>query len=225
MKSNDELKKLHGQKYVESFEHNSIFRLNRLLKYVKIDNSMNIADFGCGNGMLMRLLASKVKSYIGIDFSESFIKAANKKKEELHIDNAGFICSDINLFCQNNLSEFDLAFAMDFSEHVYDKEWVEILKSIRSSIKSNGKFYLHTPNGEFFLEKMKNKNFLLKQFPEHIAVRTPKHNIDLLKEAGFRSIKIRFLPHYNILKYVHPLVYIPIVGKYFKARIFLEATV
>jgi hypothetical protein len=46
---------------------------------------------------------------------------------------------------------------MDFSEHVYDDDWLKILSSIKNSIKSGGSLYLHTPNSLFFVEQMKEK--------------------------------------------------------------------
>lgn len=225
MKSKTELKALHGKKYVESYKRKSPLRLERLVKYVRIDRTFNVADFACGNSMLMEIISPKVKSYTGIDFSDPFIEAANEKKERLSIKNATFVCADINDFCQYNEKNFDVGFAMDFSEHVYDQEWSKILRSIRMSLKDNGKLYLHTPNAEFFLEKMKSKDFLVKQFPEHIAVRTIEHNIVMLKDAGFNVVQVHFVPHYNILRVVHPLSYFPFFGKYFRARIFIEASV
>ena len=113
---------------------------------------------------------------------------------------------------------------MDLSEHIYDVEWIQILEKIRKSIKPDGKLYLHTPNAEFFLERMKSRNFIVKQLPEHIAVRSPEHNASILREAGFKIRHIWLIPHYNILRIVHPLSYIPVLGKYFNARIFIEAT-
>ena len=224
MKSQKELKELHGEEYVELYKHKSPLRLERLVKYMMIDSTFSVVDFACGNGMLMEFISPKVKSYIGIDSSELFIKAANEKKEQLSIKNVAFVHSGINEFCQRHQKAFDVGFAMDFSEHVHDQEWAKILGSIRRSLKPNGKLYLHTPNAEFFLEKMKSKDFIFTQFPEHIAVRTPEHNASLLREADFIEIQVRLIPHYNILRIVHPLSYIPILGKYFKARIFIEAT-
>jgi hypothetical protein len=71
---------------------------------------------------------------------------------------------------------------------------------------------------------MKRHNFLVKQFPEHIAVRNLKENIDLLEKAGFQVSKTQLIPHYNILRFLHPLSFLPIIGRYFQARIFVEAT-
>ncbi len=224
MKTEEELKELYDKSYVDLYKHKSPLRLNRLLKYIKLDSTFNVADFGCGNGIIMDAIAPKVKSYIGVDFSDLFIKAANERKEQLIITNAEFVCTDINIFCQRNQNVFDVGFAMDFSEHVYDEEWKKILISMRKSLKPDGKLYLHTPNAEFFLEKMKSKNLIIKQFPEHIAVRTPEHNTLLLRQAGFNKIKVWLIPHYNILRIVHLLSYIPVLGRYFNARIFIEAT-
>jgi len=224
MKSHKELKQLHGDDYVESFKQQSPFRLARLLNYMQLDDSFSVVDFACGNGILMELIAPKVDSYVGIDFSKPFINAANEKKEKLCFTNVEFVCSNIHSFCQNHINTFDVGFAMDFSEHVYDVEWIQILKSIKKSIKPNGKLYLHTPNADYFLEKMKSKNFIVKQFPQHIAVRTPEHNVSILWEAGFSVEHIWLIPNYNILKVLHPLSHIPVIGKYLKARIFIEAS-
>lgn len=223
MKSKEELKQLHGDEYVEAYEKKLPMRLERLLGYMRLDKTVRAVDFACGNAMLMELIAPRVKSYTGVDFSEPFIRVANEKKTRLSIENADFVCADINDFCSQRLQTFDVAFAMDVSEHIYDAEWLATLKSIRSSLKPNGRLYIHTPNAEFFLERMKDKGIIVKQFPEHIAVRTPEHNAALLKEAGFKIEQIRLIPHYNILKVVHPLSYVPGIGRFLKARIFIEA--
>ncbi len=219
-----QLKKLYNKKYVKSFEEKqSIFRLKQLINSVKFSSNFKVADFGCGNGMLFSLLSGKIYSYTGIDFSEDFIKAALEKKYS-STTRCNFICEDIVSFCSKNKNTYDLAFAMDFSEHVYDTEWVKILKAINSSLKNQGKLYLHTPNAEFFIEIMKKHNLIVKQFPEHIAVRDLNENCRLLEVAGFTITKILFFPHYNILKILHPMSFLPVLGKYFKARIFIEAT-
>ena len=226
MLSENQLKELHGKEYVELFEsQQSNYRLGRLIKAIKLDAAYKIIDFGCGNGMLLPFLADRVDRYTGIDFSEEFIKAAERKRRALSIDNAEFICEDILKYCEINKEYYDVAFAMDFSEHVYDNEWLNILKAIKFSLKDGGKLYIHTPNSEFFLEKMKKKNFIFKQFPEHIAVRSVKENCDLLKMAGFEVSEINLIPHYNILRLLHPISFIPVIGRFFKARIFIELIV
>lgn len=222
----NDLKDLYGKDYVERFSaQQSPNRLKRLLRYIHLEPHYKVVDFACGNGMLLPYIAPSVAAYSGVDFSDEFIREANRRKEQLGIDNAEFYCNTIQNFCEEHINFFDCGFAMDFSEHVYDDDWVAILSSIKKSIKPGGSLYLHTPNILFFLEQMKEKSIIFTQFEEHIAVRSPEENIDLLNLAGFRIEKCLLLPHYNTLRFVHFLSYIPFIGKYFKARIFIHATV
>lgn len=224
-KSPAQLREIYGKEYVEKYaETHSPYRIERLMKYIHLDSTYHVADFACGNGMLMSLVAPKVASYVGVDFSEEFIREANQKKELLDIKNAEFFCSDINDFCDNYSESFDCAFAMDFSEHVYDKEWVKILTSIRKSLKTNGHLYLHTPNALFFSEILKDHSLFMRHHPGHIAVRSPDKNAELLIQAGYSIRKVLLIPHYNFLRFIHFFSYIPFLGKYFKARIFIEAS-
>lgn len=225
MKTPEELKRLHGQQYVDNYvAKQSPYRLERLLNYMNLNKSQDVADFACGNGIMMEVVAHCVKSYTGVDFSKEFIAAASRRKETLSITNADFVNSSIEDYCNANSGKFDVCFTMDFSEHVYDKEWISILQHIRKSLKERGVLYLHTPNGDFFLEIIKKRNFIIKQYPQHIAVRSPEENRQLLVEAGFSIKKMELIPHYNFLRALHFLSYFPFFGKHFKARIFIEAT-
>ena len=190
---------------------------------MRLDARDKVSDFGCGSGLLMPYVAPLVHSYTGVDFSQPFIELANAKKESLGMANASFQCTSVEAFCSANQNAFDTAFALDVLEHVYDEDWRSILKSIRSSLTDEGRLYIHTPNARFFVEIMRKHNFILKQFPEHVAVRTPEENVALLENAGFRVARMLLLPSYTFLRMVHPLSYVPLVGGYFKARIFVEA--
>jgi cyclopropane fatty-acyl-phospholipid synthase-like methyltransferase len=173
--------------------------------------------------MLMPLLCPVVSEYTGVDFSEDFITAARSRQNRYGFKNATFFCDDINHFCAERQKYFDAGFALDLSEHVPDGEWLEILRSIHSTLKTNSVLYLHTPNAKFFIEMIKKSGFILKQFPEHVAVRDAASNAELLQKAGFSTVKITFLPHYNVLGLIHPFSLIPIWGCYFQARLFIRA--
>lgn len=224
MKSADEMKALHGKDYVERFEAGqSAQRLARLLVHVPLQPQWDVADFGCGSGLLMPAVAPRVRSYAGVDFSEAFIGAAEARRARLGLGNAAFHCASIEDFCAAHPARYHAAFAMDLSEHVYDREWSAILRAVFLALRPGGRFYLHTPNARFFLEIMKQHDVIVKQFPEHVAVRTPEENAALLVGAGFRIERLLLLPHYNVLRYLHPLSQVPGLGRYFQARIFIEA--
>jgi len=216
IKSKAELKRMYNQQnYLNMYNKKPLSRLLNLIKYMHLTKKQNVVDFGCGNGMLLEVISNSVSSYIGIDYSHPLINAAIKRKERIQAHNSEFICGDIHEFCNSNINTFDVAFAMGFSEHVLDKDWLKILLSMKKSLKNNGLLYIHTPNSEFFLEIMKADGFLVAQKPGHIAIRTPDENNRLLQMAGFTIQRLKLIPHYNILRYIHFLSYIPHIGKYF----------
>ena len=220
----DQRKALHSTGYVERFcKEQSSWRLERLLPLMEFPREAVVADFACGNGMMLDLVAKKVSRYCGVDFSEDFIAEAERRISALGVSNAEFFCESIQSFCRKNPSRFDAAFAMDISEHVYDDEWSEILGQIRESLKPGGFLYLHTPNLDFFLELLKDRNLIVRQFPEHIAVRNMKQNIKIIRDSGFNISRKDFIPHYNILRFLHPLSNLPAFGRYFRARLFIVA--
>ncbi len=218
------MKKMYSKDYVESFNSGqSPYRLGRLLKYLELSDEFIVADFGCGNGMLLDYIKDMVQSYFGVDFSPHFINVARNRQAIKGISNADFFCESIESFCSRYPEKFDAGFVMDFAEHVYDEDWLDILTAIWCSLKPGKKLYLHTPNAEFFVEKMKKWNFLLRQFKEHVAVRDVQENVRMLESVGFSVSSVLLLPHYNILRCIHILSFIPLIGKYFKARIFIIA--
>jgi len=218
------LKNFYGRDYAERLEKNKeSIRRRHLIEQLEFPKYYDVADFGCGNGMLMDCLCDRVKFYSGVDFSEFFIEAAKERQKQQMITNAEFFCETIESFCSRNPDRFDAGFVFDVVEHIYDKELSDIFDAIRRSMKPGAKLYLHTPNAEFFIEIMKKKNFIFRQFKEHIAVRNSWEIIQLLEKAGFSKCEVTMIPHYNALRFMHVLSFCPFVGKYFKARIFLIA--
>lgn len=220
---NEKLREMHGAEYVNAFERMPLNRLMRLRKYFSLTKESVIVDFACGNAMLLEVLHDRIKEYHGVDFSTEMIASAKKRAKKLAFINAYFHEEDISNFAEKNPGKFDAAFAMDFSEHVFDDEWVKILTSIKKTLKPEGVLYMHTPNGEYFIEILKNKG-ILKQFPQHVAVRGAPHNLKLLNKAGFNYVEINYLPHYEWRQKLFAiLAYVPLVGRYFNARLFIRA--
>ena len=220
----EERKALHGGAYVERFEREqSVKRISRLVPMMGLTGTEKIVDIGCGNAMSLSVLYGCFGSYSGVDFSEPFIEAAQERARTLAIENTEFFCGSAESYAENHANRFDVALALDISEHVYDEEWQLILRAIYKLLKTGGKLFVHTPNLDFFIERLKARNIVLKQFPQHVAVRTMEQNVQLMQKAGFRIRVARALPHYNRLAILHPLSHLPQIGKYFEARLFIEA--
>ncbi|TSA53327.1 MAG: class I SAM-dependent methyltransferase [Planctomycetaceae bacterium] len=104
-------KLLHGQDYVDKFDkEQSAYRIKRLLKYVTLSKEYVVADFACGNGMLLDHIHDKVEKYIGVDFSQPFVMSANRRMSNKGIENAEFICGSIKQFCNIHNNIFDVGF-------------------------------------------------------------------------------------------------------------------
>lgn len=217
---------LHSGDYVERYNAKPIDRVRNLARRMRLAPDAWLADFACGNGMLLHALGPRTGSYDGVDFSPDFIASANAWAEREGCRNYRFHCDDIIAFCAARPAHFDAAATLDFSEHVTDDVAVPIYAAIRQSLAPGGTLYLHTPNGDFFMERAKDAG-ILRQFPEHIAVRNGAQTVEMLVRAGFPrdGILLSHIAHYNVLKWLHPLSRLPLLGKWFEARLWIEARV
>jgi 2-polyprenyl-6-hydroxyphenyl methylase / 3-demethylubiquinone-9 3-methyltransferase len=217
---------LHSGDYVERYNAKPLDRVRSLAGRMKLAPGARLADFACGNGMLLHALGPRVGSYDGVDFSPDFIASAKAWAARAGCNHYRFHCADIIDFCAERPAQFDAAATLDFSEHVEDDLAVPIYAAIRQSLAPGGKLYLHTPNGDFFMERAKD-NGILRQFPEHIAVRNGAQTVELLVKAGFPrdGIRLTHIAHYNVLKWLYPLSYLPLIGRWFQARLWIEAQV
>jgi 2-polyprenyl-3-methyl-5-hydroxy-6-metoxy-1,4-benzoquinol methylase len=165
MKSDQELRELYREGYAEAFERTqSRVRLAKLLPLMELSANERVVDLGCGSGLLVPFVAHRVREYLGIDFSEEFIRIANRKLKADPFANVRFLCTRVQDLADDHPGEFDVAFALDLAEHVYDVPWLEILQGARRLLRVGGRLYLHTPNADFFLERMKASNFIVRQF-------------------------------------------------------------
>ena len=214
---------LHGEEYISRLDsRKQVVRVKRLMNLIELPHTAIVLDVGCGTGLLAHLLNGRYDTYFGIDFSEPMIQAARQRTEKAGLPKCNFICGDALDIMDNHPKEFDAIFLLDISEHVPDLEWKAIVDATHKALKTGGKVYLHTPNLDFFAERLKHHGWI-KQFPEHISVRNEKDNIRFFEATGFSKITTRTLPHYNILRYLHPLSQLPCIGRYFASRLWLVA--
>ena len=217
----EELRAIYDQSYVDQYDPHAVQRMRRMLPYFHLSKDDVVGDFGCGNGVLLDLVGPRVREYVGVDFSEEFVRAAERRRDAHGIRNATFHCADIVSFCAERPNQFDAAFALDFSEHVYDDQFLRIFGAIHGSLKPGGSLYLHTPNAEYFMERLKERG-ILTQVEGHVGVRDARTHEMLLAQCGFASVHVRYLAHYLYwASLLHGLGHVPLVGPLFRARLFL----
>lgn len=221
----EESVRLHSGAYVEGYERHPISRIERLVPRMRLDAHEELVDVACGNGMLLPLVHDKVGAYHGVDFSPDFIDVARRRAAASGITNCTFHCEDVIEFAKAHPGRFGVATALDFSEHIDDADFVAIFTAVRGAMKPGGRLYIHTPNLTFLPELLKQWG-IVPQFPQHIAVRDAEHHLRLLEACGFArgDMRTEELAHYNVLRFAHPLRKLPIVGKYFAARLFIECS-
>lgn len=214
---------LHGEQYVRKFiNERQSGRLARLAEHMMLPAGANVLDVGCGTGLLASLLASRYGTYTGVDFSQAMVQEARVRADVQELRNCRFLCGDAVDAMRAGVDAYHAIFLLDISEHVPDQEWADIVAAAWQALKPGGRVYLHTPNLDFVVERLKQWGWM-RQFPEHIAVRDAQSNTQFFRAAGFKSVACETLPHYNVLRFLHPLAGLPAVGKYMAARLWVVA--
>ena len=222
--SEEALQAIYDQSYVDQYDPHAVQRMRRMLPFFDLSSHEVVADFGCGNGVLLDLIGPKVREYVGVDFSEAFIRAADRRRHAHGHQNGRFYCADIVTFCSRHPAHFDAAFGLDFTEHIYDDQFLCIVRAIHASLKPGATLYLHTPNADYFMERLKAWG-ILTQVEGHVGVRDAGRHEMLLAQCGFPNVRIRYLAHYlPMAGKLHALGYIPLVGRFCRARLFLTCS-
>lgn len=221
--SPQQLRNFYREQYVKQYHQTDSGRLRQILARVSLSSQDVVADLACGNGLLLEAFPVAPHRYVGVDFSAEFIDEAQRRFAQ-KTGNFQFICGDINQFSHQHKHQFDWAFTLDFSEHIYDDQFLKMYTAIAQSLKPTGQLVLHTPNADFFLERLKAHNWLLRQFPEHVAVRRAEAYIRLLKQAGYRNIRVEYLPHYHpLLSWLKVFHNWPLFNSFLRARLLIFA--
>jgi 2-polyprenyl-6-hydroxyphenyl methylase / 3-demethylubiquinone-9 3-methyltransferase len=219
--SDEELRAIYDQRYVDDYDPHALARIRRMLPLFALTTEAKVADFGCDNGVLLELIASRVSEYVGIDFSGACIHAGEKRRDANGITKRTFECTDIVAFCDARPNQFDAGFALDFSEHVYDDQFVRIFRAIHGALKPGSALYIHTPNRVYFLEHF-HRWGVMRQVEGHVGIRDARQHQELLSQSGFSRVDVRYLPHYlRLASLFHGLGALPAIGRWFRARLFL----
>lgn len=225
MNEHDRLQReaMHGDQYVSRFtDDKQSGRIKRLLSHIDLPPNADVLDIGCGTGILADLLVSRYGTYTGIDFSQAMVQVAMARVVEHQLCACEFLCADAVEVMRSKPESFDAIFLLDISEHIPDEEWTGIVDAARRSLRRGGKVYLHTPNLDFVVERLKDRGWM-RQFPEHIAVRNAKENMQFFRVAGYSSVDCKTLSHYNALRWLHLFAGFPLIGNYLAARLWIVA--
>jgi 2-polyprenyl-6-hydroxyphenyl methylase/3-demethylubiquinone-9 3-methyltransferase len=138
-----------------------------------------VLDVACGAGFLSNALALKNHQVTGIDLSVQSLAVAEKYDTTKSVT---YLAMDAHHLDFPDAS-FDVVCAMDFLEHVSDRN--QVIKEFSRVLKPGGRFFFHTFNRNFlsWLIVIKGVEWFVKNTPDHM------HTYDLLlKPSELRVI-------------------------------------
>ena len=131
------------------------FRLSLTAHLLKqISKEDRLLELGCGSGFLWnQIQESKIRHYIGVDFSESAVRAFQKKstRKQSPIQTSVF-CED----CTENIYSADIIVSLGLLD------WISIEKTAKIAEKYKSAYYLHSfsekqPTFSQFIHKIYSK--------------------------------------------------------------------
>jgi SAM-dependent methyltransferase len=196
-----------------------------ILALVQPTKNTVLLDLGSARGDVCFLLAPHVKEAIGIDASTRALELSEAERARRGLTNVRFVLGDVAGLSPIPDASVDVAGAFDLLEHVDDETARQMLRGLRRVLRPGGLFVAYTPNREHYVERLKAHNLLLKQFPEHIAVRRPAEIRRLLEEEGWRLVELEYsTAPFPGVRWVEKLLWrLPLLGRLFRYRILLRA--
>ncbi|HEY3204070.1 MAG TPA: class I SAM-dependent methyltransferase [Thermoanaerobaculia bacterium] len=184
-----------------------------------------VLDLGSARGDVCFLLAPRVRKAVGIDASEKALEIAEVERAKRSVENVRFVKGDVADLDPIPDGSIDVAGAFDLLEHIDDATMRQMLGALRRVLRPGGVFVAYTPNRDHYVERLKAHGLILKQFPEHIAVRRPRQIARILEEEGWRLLEMTYSPApFPVVRWIERLLWrAPGIGRLFRYRILVRA--
>jgi 2-polyprenyl-6-hydroxyphenyl methylase/3-demethylubiquinone-9 3-methyltransferase len=122
---------------------NGIFNcINRNLENRAINQKQNIADIGCGTGVMSMMWAQEGHDVHGLDVNEALLAIARQRADEAGLKIEFCLGSATNLPWANE--SMDICISPELLEHVV--AWKACLKEFARILKPNGVLFISTTN-------------------------------------------------------------------------------
>ncbi|MHA2218052.1 MAG: class I SAM-dependent methyltransferase [Candidatus Hodarchaeales archaeon] len=194
-------------------------RMSNVKKMVQPLEGDKILDLGCGMGATSHFLALEGADVTGVDLSAKAIE----KARELFGDNnrIKFLKRDVSDLSDFQDEIFGKAVATDLVEHINQNVFEKMVSEALRVLNKNGTLSIYTPNPEHVIERFKANNFILKQNPTHIDIKSMSRICQTLESSGFKIDMAyytqSFIPIFKSLEIL--MKDIPKIGNYFRYRI------
>lgn len=156
---------------IASIDHFWIWRrfaVLRQLAYGRIENATEMADIGCGHGLLQRQIEeASGRPVTGFDLNEAALKQNVSQISKVY-------CYDIFQARQELRQRFDLIFLFDVLEHITDED--VFLRALLFHLAPGGYLIINVPAGQWAYSQY-----------DRAAGHVRRYTIKTLREAPFRN--------------------------------------
>jgi ubiquinone/menaquinone biosynthesis C-methylase UbiE len=184
-----------------------------------------VLELGSARGDVSFFLAAHVKEVVGVDASGDALALAEAGRVRRGLANVRFVKADVADLSAFGSGSFDAVAAIDLVEHIDDPTLAAMLRECRRVLVPGGRLGLYTPDRAHYVERLKAHDLLLKQFPQHIAVRRVEAYRLFLADAGFRiDLDAYSVSPFPGVRWIEAaLAPLPMIGPTFRYRILLSA--
>ncbi len=175
----------------------SEYKIVEILKYEDANKSLNILDFGCGDGNSSVYIRKHFANanISGTDVSEASVDIAKNKK----ISNAFFKAYDGTILPFED-NHFDVVFTSMVFHHIEHKLHEGILNEIKRVLKKGGRFYNfeHNPNIPLTRKVVREC-----EFDKDAVLLKPSYNKKITNQSGLKTESLNytlFFPRYKLFK-------------------------
>ena len=184
-----------------------------------------VLELGSARGDVTFLLARHAREVVGVDAAPEALAMAEAARAELEIPNVVWLLSDVADLSAVADRSVDAVAAIDLVEHVDDPTLEAMLRECRRVLVPGGRLGIYTPERAHYVERMKAHDFVLKQFPQHVAVRRAAEYRRFLAAAGFTiDLQDWSVSPFPLVRWVErALAPLPLVGPTFRYRVLLRA--
>jgi cyclopropane fatty-acyl-phospholipid synthase-like methyltransferase len=164
-----------------------------------------------------------VRRIVGVDFSETAIL---KARSGTNAENIQYVLADIQHLDPFPRESFQKIVAIDVVEHLTDRQLATVLSEVERLLTRQGLFILFTPCRTHWIERLKDRNFPVKQTAGHIGVRSERELGKVMERSGLQvKTVLRFETCIPVLRLLERrLKKLPVMGNLFVSRLGMSAS-